>query len=289
MVSVFRETKIMKFTGMIAGVAVAIAASTVVRAEEDITKAAKKIFAERKDSVIWVSAVAKLSIKTSGGTGARPSVPEQEKKVETTATLIDASGLAVASLSTIDPSGAVDGQEIATAGGTVKISASSQIKEVKMILPDGTEVPADIVMKDIDLDLAFIRARADSPEAKDVTFKAIDLKDNAEGHILDEVVAIARLGEVFGRQPSVVTSLVASEMKKPRHRLRVPTESIGGPVFANDGRIMGITVLQRVRTETQGGQAGMTPVVIPASEILPVAEQARKAKPVSNGDAADGK
>lgn len=259
-------------------------------AEEDITKAAKKVFAERKDCVIWISAVAKLSIKTVGGSGARPNVPEQEKKVETTATLIDPSGLAVASLSTIDPSGSVDGQEFPTAGGTVKISASSQIKEVKMILPDGTEVPADIVMKDLDLDLAFIRARADSPEAKGVEFKAVDLRDSAEAHILDEVVAIARLGEVFGRQPSIVTSLVASEMKKPRHRLRVPTESIGGPVFASDGKIIGITVLQRARTETQGGQMGMMPVVIPAADILPVAEQAKKAKPVTNGgDETDSK
>ena len=253
------------------------ATQPAARAEEEITKAAKKLFAEKQDCVVWVTAVAKLSIKTSGPSAR--SIPDQDKKVETPGTVIDAAGLIVTSLSTIDPSGAVDGQEFPTPAGPVKVSASAKITEVKIITPDGTEIPADIVMKDTDLDLAFIRIRADSPEAKDVKFKAVDLKNSIEGHVLDEVVALGRTGEYFSRQPSVITSLVTAETKKPRHFLRVPTETVGGPVFGVSGKLLGITVLRHARSENESNQVGMQPAVLPAAEILPIAEQAMKAKP----------
>lgn len=267
-------------------------ALNAARAEEEITKASKKIFAEHQDAVVWVSAVSKLSIKTTGGTSNRGSIPDQEKKVETAGTVIDPSGLVVTSLSTIDPSSAVDGQEFPTAGGTVRVSASAQIKDVKIIMPDGAEIPADEVMKDSDLDLVFIKARMDSPEAKGVKFKSIDLKKNADGHVLDEVAALGRTGEYFNRQPSVIPTVVTAEMKKPRHYLRIPTETIGGPVFNVYGKILGITVLRHVRTENASGQMNLQPVVLPAADILPVADAALKAKPIAappDSDAADKK
>lgn len=246
-------------------------------ADETLTKAARKIFAEHQDSVVWVTAVAKLSVKTIGGTGR--SLPDQERKVETPGTIVSKDGVVLASLAVIDPSSTMDGQEFPSSGGPVKVSASAKITDVRVIMPDGTEIPADIVMKDTDLDLAFIRIQADSPEARGVKFKAIDLENNVEGRVLDEVVALGRTGESFGRQPSVITSLVTAETRKPRHFMRVPTDTIGGPVFLANGKLIGITLLRRARSENQGAQIGMIPSLLPASDIIPVAEQAFKANP----------
>lgn len=257
--------------------AVLLACATAARADEDLTKAARKIFAEHQDSVVWVTAIAKLSVKTIGGTGR--NIPDQERRVETPGTIIDSSGMILASLSVVDPSSSMDGQEFPSPGGPVKVSASAKITDVKIIMPDGTEIPADIVMKDTDLDLAFLRIRKDSPEARDVKFKAIDLKDHIEGHVLDEVIALGRTGETFGRQPSVITSLVTAETRKPRHFMRVPTDTIGGPVFVASGKLVGITILRRARSENQAGAVGMAPALLPAADILPIAEQALKAQP----------
>lgn len=262
-----------------------LTAAPCIRAEEDITKSAKKIFADHQDCVVWVSAVAKLSVKTSGSIAR--SMPDQEKKIETTATIIDPSGLLLASLSSIDPSAAMDGQEFPTASGPMRVSASAKITEVRVIMPDGTEIPADVVMKDTDLDLAFIKINRESPEAKDAKFHAIDLKNSVEGRVLDEVVALGRMGEAFSRQPSVITSLVTAETKKPRRFLRVPTEIIGGPVFAANGKVIGITILRKTRSENQGAQMQMMPSLLPASDIAPIAAQALKAKPRANGNSAD--
>jgi S1-C subfamily serine protease len=264
-------------------IALLLAVAPVVRAEEDITKSAKKIFADYQDSVVWVSAVAKLSVKTTGSSAR--SIPDQEKKVETPGTIVDASGLVLASLSSIDPSSAMDGQEFPSANGPVKVSASAKITEVKIIMPDGTEIPGDVVMKDTDLDLAFIKINKDSPEAKGVKFRSVDLANSAEGHVLDEVVAIGRMGEAFSRQPSVITSLVTAETKKPRHFLRIPTETIGGPVFAASGKLIGFTILRRTRSESSGNQIQMIPSVLPAADIVAIAAQALKATPPkSNGE-----
>jgi S1-C subfamily serine protease len=270
----------MKIVNLI--IAAFTAFALTARADEELTKAARKIFAEHQDSVIWVTAVAKISIKTIGGTGR--NIPDQEKKIETPGTVIDASGLILSSLSVIDPSSAMDGQEFPSAGGTMKVSSSAKITDVKIIMPGGTEIPPDITMKDTDLDLAIIKVRKDSPEAKGVKFNAIDLKNNIEGHVLDEVVALGRSGESFGRQPSVITSLVISETKKPRHFMRVPTDTIGGPVFVGSGKLIGITTLRRVRSESQSGQIAMLPVVLPAADIIPIAAQALKAQPKKEDD-----
>jgi hypothetical protein len=46
-------------------------------------------------------------------------------------------------------------------------------------MADGTEIPADVLMRDSDLDLAFLRVKAGSKESKGVEFKAVDLKSAA--------------------------------------------------------------------------------------------------------------
>ena len=104
----------------------------------------------------------------------------KEEKNEVTGTVVDASGLIVTALGGLDKSSLLDGQSISTPVGEIKLKAESEIKEVKVITADGTEIPADLVLKDQDLGLAFIKVRTDSDEAKGVEFKAIDLADAAE-------------------------------------------------------------------------------------------------------------
>ena len=259
--------------------------------EETITKAARKVFAAKSDSVVWVTAISKMTIRTSGVSGARPNVPDQERKVETTATVIDSSGLVVASLSAVDPSAAVDGKEVETPMGTVTINASSKTKEVKILMPDGTELPADIVMKDPDLDLVFIRAKADSKEYKDVKFQTVDLKDSAKSAVLDEVIVLGRTGETFNRQPSVITSLITAEMKKPRAFYRIPADGVGTPVFYADGKVLGIMVLRQNKGSESANTANvsMAPAMLPANEVAEIAAQALKAKPIATEDTTDEK
>ena len=63
--------------------------------------------------------------------------------------------------------------------------------------------------------------------------------------------------------------------------------SLGAPVFTTDGKLIGIVLLRSAKTQTDQdsgfifsnlNQAGMMPVILPASDIVDGAKQAREAK-----------
>ena len=249
------------------------------RADDALDAAARKIFTAKQDSVVWISAVAKTSFTATGAKDTPMDVPDQESKVEALATIIDPSGLAVAVLSQVDPGRNVSGRSVRTPQGMIKLEASSTLKEVKVIMPDGTEIPAEIVMKDADLDLAFVRIKAASKEAKGVTFQAVDLKDSAPGGILDEVVTITRMDEVLNRAPSVARGQINIITKKPREFLRAGGAAGGCPTFLANGKILGITASRLV--------TGKNPlaVIIPAADVLEIAAQAKTVKPAAETQA----
>ena len=238
----------------------------------DNPAAAKKILADHQDSVVWVSAVCKISFTAESTSDKAMNIPDQEKKFEALGTVITSDGLIVAALSPLDPSREISGREVSVRGERVKLDASVTIKEMRVIMPDGTEVPADIVMKDVDLDLAFIRVKADSKEAKSVTFKPVDIKNNAKVEMSDDVVSLSRTDEVLNRQPSVMRGQVISLIQKPREFIRASTTSLGAPTFTTDGKLVGIGVNRSMRN------SGSAAVLIPASDITELADQAKSAK-----------
>lgn len=254
-----------------ASLAVGLALSIASVHAQDQAAAARKIYTDQQDSVIWVSAVCKISF-TADTKDEPVSIPEQERKQEALATVVTADGLVVSALSALDVSREISGREVPTRTGRVKLDASVVFKEMFLVMPDGTEVPAEVVLKDVDLDLVFIRAKADSKEFKSVKFKPIDLANTAKPAISDDVVTLARMDEVLNRQPSVIRGQVTALVKVPREFIRVSTISLGGPAFTADGKLIGIGV-NRI---SKGRNSA--PVILPASEVKDLAEQAKNAK-----------
>jgi S1-C subfamily serine protease len=237
-------------------------------------EASRRILTEHRDSVLWISAVCKVNLSASGD-GAPTDIPEREQKVETLGTVLGTNGMLVTTLSTIDPSREINGREVETeSGGTVKLEASVVVKDVQILMPDGTEIPAELVLKDVDLDLAFIRAKASTKQLAGAVFKPVDLKDNAKAQIAEETVSVSRMGEVFNREPDVTCGMVTSIISKPREFLFIASADVGAPTFNLDGKLIGIGVVRDM------GDKGAIPVVMPAADILELAEQAKNAKPI---------
>jgi S1-C subfamily serine protease len=205
-------------------------------------------------------------------------LPDQERKFEATGTIVDPSGLVVVALSTIDPAKEISGREFNTQQGRVKIDATATLKEVKIILPDGVEVPADVVMKDIDLDLAFVRPKADSKEGKTATYKALDLKNGVAADIADDTVTVWRMEDVMNHKPGVMGGQVLALTQKPRTFVRVSNAILGCPTFSMDGKLIGIGVVRSAKDKAP------VIVVLPSADILEVAEQAKAAKPAPEAD-----
>jgi S1-C subfamily serine protease len=268
-------------------IALALAATTTLASASsaELRDTAKKLSAQHKDAIVWLSVLAKTSMTADGDVPAQVkqmlAAQEKEEKSEVTGTVIDATGMIVTALGGLDKSSVVDGQTVNTPMGAIKLKANSEIKEVKVITADGSEVPADLVLKDADLGLAFIKVRMDSEEAKGVEFQSIDLADSAKGEVLDECIALGRLDESLNREASMVTTEISGVTTRPRTFYRVITDTIGCPVYLANGKLLGVSVLRNPKgNSSRGGQIQVSPVILPAADIAKVAEQAKDAKPV---------
>ncbi len=279
---------------MLRHLTLALAATTALATAStaELRETGKKLSETHKDAVVWLSVLAKTSMGAEGEVPAQIKAAlagqDKEEKSETTGTVIDASGLIVTALGGLDKSSMVDGQSVNTPMGEIKLKASSEIKEIKVIMADGSEVPADLVMKDEDLGLAFVKVRGDSEEAKGVEFKAIDLADSAPGALLDECIALGRLDEALNREPSLLTSEISGMTVRPRMFYRVNTDAVGCPVFLANGKLLGISVLRQPKGAAgRNGQIQVSPVILPAADVAKIAAQAKEAKPAAPAPAAE--
>jgi S1-C subfamily serine protease len=237
-----------------------------VRAD-DLADSGRTVFNKYQHAVVTVQVVLKLS---GGGRSA-------ERKSDLTGTVVDPSGLTVLSLSACDPN------ELSQ---RLNPDASSQVEtevtDVKILLEDGTELPAEIVLRDKDLDLAYVRPKTKAPAPMD----AIDLSKSAPAQVLEPVVAINRLNRAAGRAYAASLERISAVMQKPR-TFYIPDSTAtqtttGSPMFTLKGDLVGIVVMRAVSAKgaTQANARDYyTAVILPAEEILKGAKQAPEAKP----------
>ncbi|MBI4691800.1 MAG: trypsin-like peptidase domain-containing protein [Nitrospirae bacterium] len=244
----------------------------------------KKVIDKWNDAVITVKVVSKFRVIVEGR-----EVNKGENEAEAIATVIDPSGLAVLSNSTIDPARVYTEIVKAKAGreGMSKFSMDTEVSDIKMLMPDGAEIPAKVVLKDSDMDMAFIM-----PVAKpDRPIKALDLSKEASTDILDNILILSRLGRVAGRVPSISMHRVEAIIKKPRTFYVIDQNildgKLGSPVFSTDGKVIGIFLLRVVESGQKSSLIsnllgintfGVMSVILPAGEIMEIARQALEIK-----------
>ncbi len=197
-----------------------------LRADE-LTVKGRAILEKNQGTVVTVQVVLKTS---SSGSASR------ETKQDITGTVVDPSGLTVLALSACDPNEML--QRIMPEEFS-KYNVQSEVSDLRILLEDGTDIAAEIVLRDKDLDLAFIR-----PKTKPAT-------------------------------PMAAVNLAKSS---PSPTATMP----GAPAFSLDGNILGIFVTRAI--SLKGGSArdmrnSVTPIILPAEEILKAARQAPEAKP----------
>jgi S1-C subfamily serine protease len=223
--------------------------------------------AAHKDSVVQLSATVEIEMTA----GDLPSKKE-ERKLETTGCVINKDGLIAVPLSTLDVAAAADGRMVNTQKGPLKISAKSTTKEVKIIMPDGSETPAKVAFKDVDLDIAFIRPE----KSEGVTFTAVDIANSAPLGMLDDVIVLGRLGKDLNREPVIMTSEVIAMITKPRIFARIGAPCLGMPVFNGEGKFIGFGINHfSAKGEDSDQGPSSSNVILPAADLIESAAQAK--------------
>jgi len=201
--------------------------------------------------------------------------------VDTVGTVIDPSGLTVLSLGSLNPGAMMSklmGQ--GTNNGEPSVEITSEPTDVKIRFSNGRELPAKIVLRDEDLDLAFLR-----PTTKpDKPLVAVDLTDAAKPSLLDQVLVLSRLGRVGGWTAGAALTDVSAIIEKPRtfYVLSGMVSGMGTPAFTTSGRIVGVLTLRQIEAgraslaSMMGGSEsmGMLGVILPAADVLEIAKQA---------------
>lgn len=228
--------------------------------------AARKLFTEKQSAVVAVSAVVKLQISVGGQN------QSQEQSVEMLGTVINEQGLTLVAYSALDLSSQVKAQVKGKIPANVKLEVKSDFKEVKLILSDGEEVPGDVVLKDEDLDVAFIRPDPASDEFKAAKWSPVRLiPPPAEPQVLDEVVILERFGKDLGRKASVNFARIVTILTKPRNFYVVNDNNAGTPVYDLKGNLLGIFVRRIFE------KSAATPVIMPVKDLVDLAKQAETA------------
>jgi S1-C subfamily serine protease len=252
----------MTYTSRIVSIAAAfcLIPALFTGADEDAA-AGREILKNNMAAVVTVQMVVKVSSSFGGG-----NTQEQESKEEATGTIIRPDGLTVLSLSSTDPSSIFK----TMSGGDANFKMDAQLSDIKLLLHDNTEIPAEVVIRDIELDLAFLRPL--TKPAAPLAF--VDLQANQGSvELLDRVVTLNRLGRVANRVFSASFEYIDAVVEKPRTYYipgNDPTStSQGSPVFRLDGKVVGVFVLRAISAEAgQGGRRNsVIPIILPAADI----------------------
>lgn len=221
------------------------------------------------DTIIGVELVVTLKVKM----GDR-EMPPREQRVDVNGTLINANGLTVTTLAEVDPQTAFEMMKAAQPAARLEL-LGADFKEVKLRLADGTEIPAKFVLKDADLDLAFMAPDSAAADSAKREFAHVNLEEAAEGALLKDYFMVTRAPKVLQRVPIVRESEIIGIVEKPRRIFLVSEQALGAPVFDLEGHVLGIS-LQHF---ANGRRTGL--VVLPAADIAEMAKQALAAKPAA--------
>jgi hypothetical protein len=248
--------------------ALAILAAGLAARADDVSDSARDLFKKNQHCVVTVQVVLKLT--TPRGS--------QERRNELTGTVVDPSGLTVLALSSVDPT------ELTQRILPDEMSASqveTEVSDLKILQEDGTEIPAEIVLRDKDLDLAYVR-----PKAKlAAPMEAADLTKTATVQPLEQVLTINRLNRAAGRSYAASLERITAVLTKPR-TFYIPDSSmtatgLGSPVFSLKGGMVGILVMRAISAKGASHPSASefyTAVILPAEDILKGAKQAPEAK-----------
>ena len=238
---------------------------------DELAEKGRDLFKQHQHAVVTVQVVVKVSYSGAGRSS--------ENKQDLTGTVVDPSGLTVLALSACDPS---DMYQRMMSDEAAKYKLDIEVTDIRILLDDGTEIPSEIVLRDKDLDLAFVRPKTKPPSP----MAAVDLSKSAPVQILDQVVTLNRLNSAAGRAYAASVERITAVLQKPR-TFYIPdstmtSTTLGSPAFTLDGNVVGVFVMRAISSKGGGVRNyrdSMTTIILPAQDILKAASQVPGAKP----------
>jgi hypothetical protein len=228
--------------------------------EESLTKAqALEISENNQDALVIVQFVVTMHIKV----GSQESQPT-DQQLQAKGVVVNKDGLVAVANSKTDPTQAIK-QQLQRRAGTQPVEVNTTVKEVKIIRNDGSEIEAEVAIKDADIDLTLVRPK----KALEEEMTAVTLDPQATPGTLDPVITMTRMGLDAGRAVLVIRDHIRGVIEKPRKYYVLQPIEVGVPVFDSQGRCFAIYL---GRSNASGTAIGNI-YALPAADILDVIKQ----------------
>ncbi|MBW3635402.1 MAG: serine protease, partial [Armatimonadetes bacterium] len=185
-------------------------------------------------------------------------------ELEAEGVIVDASGLIATTNTAIDPS-SLRGDSEGDGGAVTNVTGA------KILLPEGGEVPARLVLRDKDRNLAFLRP------LRPLKLPALPFA-SAKGVASqgDTVTLLGRLGKAGGRLSSVENARLLAVMKRPRTLYVLPItylSRLGEVAFNESGQLIGLVSLRVLpsRRASFNQTDQYIAAIVPAADVWAVA------------------
>ena len=263
---------------------VALGLGATTAAADDLGEAAREVVEANGEALVTVKLVLKSQMSFGGFSG-----DDSESVHEVLGTVISEDGLIVTSLTNTNPLHLMEDlmSSMGSAMGTadMELEMGSSIEGLTILLKDGREIKGKIVLRDRDLDLAFVRAEEALPDY----VASVNLDAEPEVNAYDPLIVPSRLGRVANRIVTAEFPRVSGILERPRLLYVIGDQFFthyGTPAFTVDGDCVGISVIRKIPFTGSGGGLGammMNPqemmtniaaVVVPGKDVLEIAQQA---------------
>ena len=245
-----------------------LAVAPSIRAQS-LSEAGRTLLRKYDHSVWTVEVQISQSISMNGQTG------KSEGKVTTQGVLIDVGNLIAIPLSALESANMMRATNPQAQNFKIE---SQEVVEVKLLVPEGGELPATVVFRDNDLDLAFLALKGAMPS----NAVPLRLADAGKPGVLDTAIVLARLENVGQNILMVNAGYIQAILNKPQRAFlfeQATLATVGCPVFMTDGKLVGIVQIRfSTKVQSDGREAvSALAVVLPTETIRTAALQAEAA------------
>ena len=229
----------------------------------------RQVVAQHGDSVVTVKMAIKETMSMEGF-----GSEQSEYTQEINATVISPEGLMVTSLMRVDPATMM--AALFPGDEDEGFETKTEITAIRVLFGD-KEVESEVVLRDRDLDLAFLRPLK-KPEAP---WKYSDLATSTTPATFDPIFVLSRMGQVVNRLVTANDVRIYALIEKPRKLYIIGEYPAGGtPVYTAPGACLGINVTRTLGVAsntgmgfTSGFDSNMASIVVPGADILELIDQ----------------
>jgi hypothetical protein len=217
------------------------------------TMLGRELIARHNRAVVNVEILVSMRLPSRGSDS-----PPREQKIDVNGTVLSPRGMIAIPLSAADP------RPMIPAGGpsgpVTFEPPELTITAVRIRLPSAVEIPAMLVAKDVESGLAFI-APAEETVLNGYRFDFVELESWSDGNLLDTCILVGRTPPSQQSVPIVRSSQVIGVFEVPIKLYILPEQFTGGPAYAKDGKVLGITSTYQINHRP------VAAVIVPAKEI----------------------